>query len=69
MKIAKQPDWKTEPLTDNHITIGLNLTYSKYDQQKIIAGIIPEEIDDKWFVYFDKDILSFHRSSTGFLYF
>ena len=69
MKIAKQPDWKTEPLPDNHITISLNLTYSKYDQQKIIAGIIPEEIDDKWFVYFDKDILSFHRSSTGFLYF
>ena len=69
MKIAKQPDWKTEPLPDNHITIGLNLTYSKYDQQKIIAGIIPKQIDDKWFVYFDKEILSFHRSSTGFCIF
>lgn len=32
-------------------------------------GFRPEEMEDKWFVFHEKDWLYFHRSWTGFLVF
>ena len=34
--------------------------------QQIRAGLIPEEMEDKWFIYWQDDTLFFHRSWTGF---
>jgi len=28
-------------------------------------GLVPEEIEDKWFIYWEDDTLFFHRSWTG----
>jgi hypothetical protein len=36
------------------------------DRQRIVRGIIPEQMEDKWFVYYDQGILNFHRSWTGY---
>lgn len=66
MKVANPQDWKTEPLPDKHVTIDLHLSYSKKERQKIVKGLIPEQMEDKWFVYFDQGVLNFHRSWTGF---
>jgi hypothetical protein len=66
MKTAKPTDWNTEPLPDKHVTLDLQLTYSKKDKQKIVKGLIPKVMEDKWFVYFDGGALHFHRSWTGF---
>lgn len=33
--------------------------------EKISLGLIPEVMEDKWFVFMENDILSFHRSWTG----
>jgi ADP-ribosylglycohydrolase len=33
---------------------------------RIRRGVIPEEMEDKWFVYWEEDTLFFHRSWTGF---
>lgn len=40
-----------------------NFTLNEY--QKISAGLIPQMMEDKWFIYFEDDILYFHRSWTG----
>lgn len=66
MSIAKKQDWRTEPLPDRHAVIELQLHYSQDDRQKIVKGLIPEQMEDKWFIYFDDGILHFHRSWTGF---
>lgn len=66
MKTATAQDWKTEPLPDKHIVVRLNLSYSKNERQKIVKGAIPEQMEDKWFVYYDQGVLNFHRSWTGF---
>jgi hypothetical protein len=29
-------------------------------------GLVPEEMEDKWFIYWQDDALFFHRSWTGF---
>jgi hypothetical protein len=34
--------------------------------RRIRRGVVPEEMEDKWFVYWQDDSLFFHRSWTGF---
>jgi hypothetical protein len=52
MKIAKRDDWKTEPLPAISKSIAINLNYSKSEFNQIIIGNIPEEMEDKWFVFY-----------------
>jgi ADP-ribosylglycohydrolase len=33
---------------------------------KLTKGLIPEEMEDKWFIFYENDYLYFHRSWTGF---
>jgi len=65
MKIAKPQDWKIEPLPDIYVTVDLNLSYSKSEKKKIIMGLIPKVMEEKWFVFFDQEVLNFHRSWKG----
>lgn len=32
---------------------------------RIVHGFIPTDMDDKWFIYFEENMLHFHRSWTG----
>ena len=32
----------------------------------IRRGVIPEMMEDKWFIFLEEDVLYFHRSWTGF---
>ena len=34
--------------------------------QRICAGLVPEQMEDKWFVYWKDDHLFLHRSWTGY---
>jgi len=66
MNIAGPQDWKTEPFPDKHVTLDLQLTYSSVERLKIIKGLVPEVMEEKWFVYYDQGVLNFHRSWTGY---
>lgn len=66
MKTAKQKDWKTEPFPSKHITVTLDLHFTQKEMQKIKRGFVPEQMEEKWFVFHEQDILYFHRSWTGF---
>lgn len=48
---------------------GVPLRYiARFDDQQmqfIRAGLIPKEMEDKWFVYFEEPFLYLHRSWTG----
>lgn len=65
MKTAKQTDWKTEVLPSKRTTIALNRRFSSIDIRKIRAGLVPQQMEDKWFVFWERDALYFHRSWTG----
>lgn len=65
MKTAKQTDWKTEPLPSKRTTITLNRRFSSTDMRKIRTGLVPEQMEDKWFIFWAHDTLHFHRSWTG----
>jgi hypothetical protein len=66
MKTAKSNDWKTEPMPLRHTVIGLNRDFSDREMSAIQLGVIPEQMEDRWFVFFENDSLHFHRSWTGY---
>ena len=40
--------------------------YSALEMQSIKQGLIPEEMEDKWFMFMADDTLFIHRSWTGY---
>ena len=66
MKTAKPTDWKTEALPSSRTTIRLDRFFSPQEMKRIRGGLVPEQMEDKWFIYWKDDALFFHRSWTGF---
>ena len=66
MKTAKPADWKTEALPPKRTAIRLDRTFLPQEMKCIRRGLVPEQMEDKWFIYWKDDTLFFHRSWTGF---
>jgi hypothetical protein len=62
---ANQDSWEILPLPANRISLGFVATYDDAEAERIRQGFIPQQIEDKWFVYFKEGWLYFHRSWTG----
>ncbi len=66
MNIVKKSDWKTIPLPEKRVKVTFERTFSNEESDRLKAGLIPEEMEDKWFIYFENETLFFHRSWTGY---
>lgn len=66
MKAAKPTDWQTKALPPKRTTIRLDRTFSSQEMKRIRMGSVPEQMEDKWFIYWKDDTLFFHRSWTGY---
>jgi hypothetical protein len=62
---ANQDSWEILPLPANRISLGFVGTYDDAEAERIRQGFIPQQMEDKWFVYFKEGWLYFHRSWTG----
>lgn len=63
--IATSKIWKHEPINNpKRIDIELHFTESQFS--KLTKGLIPLEMEEKWFIYYERTWLYFHRSWTGF---
>lgn len=69
MSDARSTDWKTRPLPRKRTTISLDRMFSKKDMARIRRGVVPRQMEDKWFIYWEGDSLYFHRSWTGFCFY
>jgi len=65
MKSAKPMDWKTLVMPTKHATVRLNHTFSALEMKPIRRGYVPQQQEDKWFIYWKDDTLFLHRSWTG----
>lgn len=65
-RTAVQGDWQTLPMPDACVSGPLRRDFTDNEMGLIRMGSIPEEMEDKWFVYFAENRLFFHRSWTGF---
>ena len=65
---ASKGDWQTEPMPEKSTTIELNQEFSKTQMEAIRNGCVPEQMEDKWFIYFNQSEgkLYLHRSWTGY---
>ena len=64
-KIANRSSWKTLPLPAQRAKLNIERTFSEQDYLRLKHGLIPKAMEDKWFIFMENDVLSFHRSWTG----
>lgn len=67
-KTATKASWENYPM-DNPKRIELELHFTDKQFSKLIKGLIPEQMEDKWFIYYEDNWLYFHRSWTGYGYY
>ena len=67
-RVAKKSDWRNVAMPERCTTLELNTVFSAEQMKRISKGILPDEMEDKWFMYYDEDEskLYMHRSWTGY---
>ena len=69
-EIATSSSWNNlESMPKESILTECSIKYSKEEFEQIKRGIVPEEMEEKWFIYFEDDKLYFHRSWSGSIIF
>jgi O-acetyl-ADP-ribose deacetylase (regulator of RNase III) len=64
------PDaWRTEPFPALRARIAVARRIDAAEYERLAYGMIPQEMEDKWFIYLRDGSLYFHRSWTGFCIF
>ena len=64
MEAATPDAWKSEPFGEL-LPIPYRARFSAEEFERLKLGLIPEAMEDKWFVYFTDSALLLHRSWTG----
>jgi hypothetical protein len=64
-KIADRSSWKTLPLPTQRAKLNIEREFTEEDYLRLKNGLIPEVMEDKWFIFMENNVLSFHRSWTG----
>ncbi len=64
-KRAQQSDWQNQPIPKEHVVLSFQHEFSLKDYERLQQGVIPEQMEDKWFIYFEDNKLFCHRSWTG----
>ena len=65
MEYANVNSWKTKSMPPEQAHFALNRTLTAHAWEILQQGHIPEDMDDRWFFYTERDKVYFHRSWTG----
>ena len=65
-QIAKKTDWQTKPMPEQNVSFQFQRNFSDAQMAALMQGNIPQEMEDKWFWYYEHGKLYAHRSWTGF---
>lgn len=64
-KVVDRNSWKIFPMPKWKSRLSIKRSFTQNEFENLAKGILPETMDDKWFVFFENDWLYFHRSWTG----
>lgn len=64
-KVASRTSWQASPMPAEKSRLSFERSFTQEEFQLISKGVIPVEMEDKWFVFLENDSLYFHRSWTG----
>jgi hypothetical protein len=62
---ANRDSWQTRDMPDEKQKLAFTRVFSSSEYKLLQMGFIPDEMEEKWFIYMEKDWLYFHRSWTG----
>jgi len=65
MENARKDSWETQPMPPETAILSYSEEFSSDEFEKISRGLVPQEMEDKWFIYLDGTTLHLHRSWTG----
>jgi hypothetical protein len=63
--IASRASWKNLPLPDARTRIPYARSFDGDEHARVTRGLVPREMEDKWFIFHEAPWLFFHRSWTG----
>lgn len=61
---ATKDSWQREPFVSG-LPVPYNARLSKSDMEKIAVGLVPQAMEDKWFIYYEAPFVHLHRSWSG----
>jgi hypothetical protein len=64
--VATRSSWTVHRCPTKRSPLNLAGTCSEAEYEQIKAGLIPDGMDDKWFMFFEAPWLYVHHSWTGF---
>ena len=62
--VATAEDWKRLPFKNVRL-VPYAREFSPDQFERLRLGLLPQAMEDKWFIYFEEPYLYFHRSWTG----
>ncbi|CAB3696118.1 hypothetical protein LMG3458_02395 [Achromobacter deleyi] len=65
MPDAQAASWKHLPAPKKRTALPFDAVYTAEQYARLRQGRIPQEMEDKWFIYLEDGVLRFHRSWTG----
>ena len=63
---ATRESWTNQPLPEKRSALALRRDFTGEEYEALRRGLIPQAMEDKWFIFMEGDTLFFHRSWTGF---
>jgi len=57
--------WKNSPLPTARTRLQLERSFTSEEHRRLTMGLLPQEMEDKWFIFFEDGWLYLHRSWTG----
>ena len=64
---AQRTDWQTKPAPERRADLGYEADFDDTEAEKLREGLVPQAMEDKWFIFAEGDWLYLHRSWTGVL--
>ena len=64
--MVKKSDWKTLEMPGQTAKFVINMTLNDDEKECLKEGHKPQEMEDKWFMYYEDNKLFIHRSWTGY---
>ncbi len=66
MKTATRDSWNNvKPMPEKRARLPYARAFDAEEHARVVRGLVPAEMEDKWFVFYEAPWLWFHRSWTG----
>lgn len=65
MDRATRASWQTKPMPAARARVDWTRRFTPDEHERLSRGLVPREMEDKWFAFVEDEWLHLHRSWTG----